>query len=202
MSTYPPGGLQTPFVGSTELLAAQLNKILDAFNAMFFLGFVGYASGYSGTTTENLLNGIWLEMNGVAVSRTTYADLNTLYSGAGYPFGSGDGSTTFNLPPAPGRGLIHHPGSGGNSHTKTLGANDGLALASRTTVASISGASAPSLTGSIGGTGSVVVFPSGSTSVLTGVGNGSLAISGGGGGGGTVTEPFLVAGIYVVKAFA
>lgn len=37
----------------------------------------------------------WLSCNGQAVSRTTYADLFTII---GTQFGSGDGSTTFNLP--------------------------------------------------------------------------------------------------------
>ena len=37
----------------------------------------------------------WLECNGSAVSRTTYA---TLFSAIGTAFGSGDGSTTFNVP--------------------------------------------------------------------------------------------------------
>ena len=37
----------------------------------------------------------WLKANGEAVSRTTYA---TLFAAIGTTFGSGDGSTTFNLP--------------------------------------------------------------------------------------------------------
>ncbi len=37
----------------------------------------------------------WLEMNGAAISRTTFEDL---YSLLGTTYGSGDGSTTFNLP--------------------------------------------------------------------------------------------------------
>jgi hypothetical protein len=37
----------------------------------------------------------WLELNGQAVSRTTYAALFAIY---GTGFGAGDGSTTFNLP--------------------------------------------------------------------------------------------------------
>ena len=40
----------------------------------------------------------WLLANGAPVSRTTYSALNAIYSAAGYPYGSGDGSTTFNLP--------------------------------------------------------------------------------------------------------
>lgn len=37
----------------------------------------------------------WIKANGAAVSRTTYADL---FAAIGTRFGSGDGSTTFNLP--------------------------------------------------------------------------------------------------------
>jgi phage-related tail fiber protein len=37
----------------------------------------------------------WLKSDGSAVSRTTYADL---FTAIGTTFGSGDGSTTFNLP--------------------------------------------------------------------------------------------------------
>jgi hypothetical protein len=37
----------------------------------------------------------WLQCNGAAVSRTTYANL---YAAIGTVYGSGDGSTTFNLP--------------------------------------------------------------------------------------------------------
>lgn len=37
----------------------------------------------------------WLKCNGAAVSRTTYADL---FTAIGTTYGSGDGSTTFNVP--------------------------------------------------------------------------------------------------------
>jgi phage-related tail fiber protein len=39
--------------------------------------------------------GGWLKANGAAVSRTTYADL---FAALGTTYGTGDGSTTFNLP--------------------------------------------------------------------------------------------------------
>ena len=42
----------------------------------------------------------WLECDGSAVSRTTYADLFTVI---GTTYGSGDGSTTFNLPDLKGK---------------------------------------------------------------------------------------------------
>jgi microcystin-dependent protein len=43
-------------------------------------------------------NANFLLANGQAIGRSAYAALNTLYSAASYPFGNGDGSTTFNLP--------------------------------------------------------------------------------------------------------
>lgn len=45
----------------------------------------------------------WLLANGAAVSRTTYA---TLFAAIGTAYGSGDGSTTFNLPDGRGRVLV------------------------------------------------------------------------------------------------
>lgn len=39
----------------------------------------------------------YLVRNGAAISRTAYSALNKLHADAGYPFGSGDGVTTFNL---------------------------------------------------------------------------------------------------------
>lgn len=40
----------------------------------------------------------WLECNGDAVSRTTYAALYTALGGASSPYGQGNGTTTFNVP--------------------------------------------------------------------------------------------------------
>jgi microcystin-dependent protein len=62
-------------------------------------GFIGNFSGYdigqvSPFARTSAPSG-WLKANGAAVSRTTYADL---YAALGTTFGSGDGSTTFNLP--------------------------------------------------------------------------------------------------------
>ncbi|NLW14834.1 MAG: tail fiber protein [Erysipelothrix sp.] len=52
---------------------------------------VGLISMYSGTTAPTG----WLICDGSAISRTTYA---TLFGVIGTTYGSGDGSTTFNLP--------------------------------------------------------------------------------------------------------
>jgi microcystin-dependent protein len=40
----------------------------------------------------------WLPCDGREVSRSTYPELNSLYSADGYPWGNGNGSSTFNLP--------------------------------------------------------------------------------------------------------
>ena len=53
----------------------------------------------------------WHLCDGTAVSRTTYAEL---FSVIGTSFGTGDGSTTFNLPDLRGEFLR---GAGTNSHT-------------------------------------------------------------------------------------
>ncbi len=60
----------------------------------------------------------WLICDGSAVSRTTYADL---FAAIGTTYGTGDGSTTFNLPNFGGRTAI------GANTTYVLGASGGEA---------------------------------------------------------------------------
>lgn len=54
----------------------------------------------------------WIECDGQAVSRTTYADL---YNAIGTTWGAGDGSTTFNLPPAKNRYRRHRDPATGSA---------------------------------------------------------------------------------------
>lgn len=68
----------------------------------------------------------WLVCNGTAVSRTTYA---ALFAVIGTTFGSGDGSTTFNLPDMRdrfpvGAGSTFSVGASGGDSTVTLGINN------------------------------------------------------------------------------
>lgn len=65
----------------------------------------------------------WLICDGTAVSRTTYADLFTII---GTSYGSGDGSTTFNVPDLIRRAPL------GKGSSDSLGDSDGVAAASRT----------------------------------------------------------------------
>lgn len=57
---------------------------------------------------------VWLECNGSAVSRSTYSGL---FSVLGTTYGSGDGTTTFNLPDLRGMYLAGMPTSGGALNT-------------------------------------------------------------------------------------
>jgi len=69
--------------------------------------------------------GGWLLCDGSAVSRTTYA---ALFAAIGTAYGTGDGSTTFNLPDLRGRTAF---GLGTHADVNALGKSDGLAVGSR-----------------------------------------------------------------------
>jgi hypothetical protein len=78
--------------GNTYWYQAPAVNIQTAANVLLPLG--GVIDYHSSTPP----NANFLLANGQAIGRSAYAALNTLYSAASYPFGSGDGSTTFNLP--------------------------------------------------------------------------------------------------------
>jgi microcystin-dependent protein len=86
------------------------------------------------TTVETAVESRWLECNGVAVSRTTYATLFAYLNGlsTSLPYGTGDGSTTFTLPDFRGRQAVGHGSASGHADVSTLGTSDGNALANRT----------------------------------------------------------------------
>lgn len=84
---------------------------------------------YAGAVTQTVSAGVvtttspsgWLLANGNAVSRTTYS---ALFSAIGTVYGSGDGSTTFNLPSMAGR-LPVAVGTGSGLTARTLGGTVG-----------------------------------------------------------------------------
>ena len=81
---------------NTNPNVAEINKVTDnnmneIKNAVNTNTPVGSISLFAGTTAPNG----WLICDGSAVSRTTYANL---FSVIGTTYGSGDGSTTFNIP--------------------------------------------------------------------------------------------------------
>lgn len=78
---------------------------------------IGTVLPYAGAATG--IPAGWLICDGGAVSRSTYADLHTVLKDAAgtnsYPFGSGDGSTTFNVPDMRGRFPLGKDNMGGTS---------------------------------------------------------------------------------------
>jgi microcystin-dependent protein len=106
--------------------SAKVNQLLNNFLAIYPVGALVYMH-QAPTTVETTLQSKWLQCNGVAVSRTTYAGLFALLSTA---YGAGDGSTTFNLPDLRGR-IPVAIASGGHVDVNTYGDNDGAALANR-----------------------------------------------------------------------
>lgn len=120
--TWSTGELVSAVQLNTEL-RDQLISILPT--GTLILRVAAYA------TVETAVEGRWLQCNGVAVSRTTYATLfNYLNSlSPALPFGTGDGSTTFNLPDLRGRTVY---AEGEHTDVDVIGDSDGAAIANRT----------------------------------------------------------------------
>jgi len=78
----------------------------------------GTVADYAGSSVPSG----WLECAGTAVSRTTYA---ALFAAIGTTWGSGDGSTTFNLPDFRGRARIGK-GTGSGLTARSLAATGGV----------------------------------------------------------------------------
>lgn len=120
---YTPGSPSTPAATSTDWLNFFTNNLA----ALMPVG--GYVYMHANPGSSGLINGCYIECNGQAISRTTYA---TLFALVGTTYGSGDGSTTFNVPDAAGRMLIGAAGASGNADVQNLGQTDGNTIANRT----------------------------------------------------------------------
>lgn len=86
-------------------------------------GVSGWSPGDRKETYRAAVEAGWLECNGQAVSRATYADL---FTAVGTRFGPGNGSTTFNVPDERGRVSV---GAGGAYVQDALGGSATGALA-------------------------------------------------------------------------
>lgn len=85
----------------------------------------GFQVGDIIATTRNTAATGRLLCQGQAVSRTTYAALNAVMAAAGYPWGAGNGTTTFNVPDLQQRFLLGKAAAGtGNAIGQTGGAID------------------------------------------------------------------------------
>jgi len=118
--TWVPG----EFPGATEFNA----HVRDNLRAILPVGSLIYRVA-NFTSVETVVENRFLECNGVAVSRSTYAALFAHFNSLtpALPFGVGNGTTTFNLPDTRGRTLVN----AGTHADVTLGGNDAIAEAAR-----------------------------------------------------------------------
>ena len=92
------------------------NTPINANNLNQTINLTGFIQMYAGSTAPTG----WLMCDGTAVSRTTYADL---YAVIGTTYGTGDGSTTFNVPDLRGRVAVGHKST--DTDFDTLGETGG-----------------------------------------------------------------------------
>lgn len=111
-------GLYTKTTGITFANGWQAIGVTDA------VAPTGVIQAYGGATAPDG----WLICDGAAHSRSVYSDL---FGVVGTDYGSGDGSTTFNVPDLRGRVAVGYAASGGHVDVSTLGNNDGQASANR-----------------------------------------------------------------------
>lgn len=114
--------------------AIEFNQhVRDNLNAILPVGSLIYRVA-AATAVETVVENRFLECNGVAVSRVTYAALFSYLNGLAtpLPFGIGDGTSTFNLPDFRGRLPVSAAGAGGKALVDAPGDSDGLAQTART----------------------------------------------------------------------
>lgn len=103
-------------VGTAQIADSAVTAAKLSSDAAFSAGMLMPYAGASAPTG-------WLLAYGQAVSRTTYADLFTAISTT---YGSGDGSTTFNLPDLRGRTIAGQDDMGGSSANRLTNQSGGL----------------------------------------------------------------------------
>jgi microcystin-dependent protein len=130
----------------------------------------------------------WLECDGSAVNRVTYA---TLFTAIGTTYGVGDGATTFNVPTQARRTLVGRGGAGTATLANTVGSTGGAETVTLT-VANMP-AGVPQTGGAVG-----------SINVVTGAGvtvpNTAASWGAGGGTATSILQPSLV-GMLVIRAY-
>lgn len=124
----------------------------------------------------------WMEANGAAISRATYA---ALFTAIGTTFGAGDGSTTFNLPDLRGQFVRGFDNGRGVDTGRTFGSAQADQIIAHTHT--------------VGGVNSYIV--NGGTGLSANIGSGSFLNYGAmsNGGGGTETRPKNIALLVCIK---
>jgi hypothetical protein len=127
------------WVASETMTASLMNAHLrDNLNAAFPVGSLSFYMQAATAAAVTTINGFALEANASTPSRATFASLNTLLSALSYPWGSGDGSTTFTMPDCRNRTLVFAGGTGAHADANAMGDRDALSLANRTPLGSVS----------------------------------------------------------------
>ena len=123
VQTYVNSGLsvQTSQIDDAAVTTAKIadNSITTAKLASGAAFIAGMLMPFAGASAPSG----WLMAYGQAVSRTTYADL---FSAIGTTYGSGDGSSTFNLPDLRGRVIAGQDDMGGSSANRLTDQSGGL----------------------------------------------------------------------------
>jgi microcystin-dependent protein len=83
---------------------------------------IGAVVPYSGLTAPPG----FILADGSNKSRSAYANLHAVYSAAGYPYGTGNGSTTFGIPDCRGRALIGKDDMGGSTAGRVTAGISGI----------------------------------------------------------------------------
>lgn len=120
-------GFQKPLVNDPtdeDLWGGYLNDDLDDIDAELKIAQdgitpIGLIAPYAGTAAPSR----WILCYGQAISRVTYA---SLFAITGTTYGSGDGSTTFNLPDLRGRVVAGQDDMGGSSANRLTNQSGGI----------------------------------------------------------------------------
>jgi len=121
--SLPAGAIAAGSIDTTKLANSAVTSAKIAAGAVPDSTASGTIVPWGGTSSPTG----WLECDGAAVSRTTYADL---FTAIGTTYGAGDGSSTFNLPDIRGRTAVGKDNMGGSAANRITSAVtvDGTAL--------------------------------------------------------------------------
>ena len=122
-----------PVTADTRSITERVNVLIRDYNTLLGVP-AGCIMPYAGATAPEG----WLLCHGQAVSRATYADL---FAAIGTAYGTGDGSTTFNLPDLRGRVAAGRDDMGGTDAGRLAGG-----VSNRTTLGGAGGAAVHALT--------------------------------------------------------
>ena len=109
-------GISVPDDGNGAAMVTRITNALNSFlvaNSQVPIGSIISMSGWSGAPPSGYIG---LPVAPTTVSRASFPLLDAYYSALGYPYGNGNGTTTFNLPViTAGGALVHDPSSVGTT---------------------------------------------------------------------------------------